>query len=76
VGRSGTTVDAYLVATGQATGRQAMMRSQSVGPPTLEQLAFEFDLSRGGHYSPPDLPVRVVGRAFDEPRLLFNAVVG
>jgi protein-tyrosine phosphatase len=74
VGRTGTMVAAYLVVTGQANGRQAMMRSLSVGPPSIEQLAFEYDLRRGRAYAPPRLAVRVVSRIFDQPRLSFNSI--
>jgi protein-tyrosine phosphatase len=77
VGRTGTMVSAYLVATGQADGRQAMMRSLSVGPPSLEQLAFEYDLGRGDDTGrPPDLALRMVSRVVDEPRLLINRLLG
>jgi protein-tyrosine phosphatase len=75
VGRTGTMVAAYLVSTGQATGRQAMMRNLSVGPPTLEQLAFEFDLSKNQVVGQPNVIVRVLSRTFDEPRQLWNAIV-
>jgi hypothetical protein len=69
-------VAAYLVSTGQATGRQAMMRNLSVWPPTLEQLAFEFDPSKNRTVGQPNVVVRVLSRTFDEPRQLWNAVVG
>ena len=74
VGRTGAMVSAFLVTTGQATGSQAMMRSLAVGPPSLEQLAFEYDMGRKSNYSQPHLAVRVISRVFCEPRLLFNAL--
>jgi len=40
-------VAADLVATGHSNGRQAMMRMLFIGPPSIEQLAFEYDLGRG-----------------------------
>lgn len=69
-------VAAYLVSTGQATGRQAMMRNLSVGPPTVEQLAFEYDLSKSGTVGQPNVAIRVLSRAFDEPRQLWHTIVG
>jgi hypothetical protein len=59
-----------LGATGQATGRQAMMRTLSVGPPSLEQLSFEYQMTRGDPYRSPPLPIRVLSRLYDEPRLI------
>lgn len=53
VGRTGTMVSAYLEATGQATGFQAMMRSLAIGPPSLEQLAFEYDMGQNDSYARP-----------------------
>jgi hypothetical protein len=46
-------VSAYLEATGQATGFQAMMRSLAIGPPSLEQLAFEYDMGQNDSYARP-----------------------
>ena len=40
VGRTGSVAAAYLVATGQASGVRATLRNLSVGPPSLEQIAF------------------------------------
>jgi protein-tyrosine phosphatase len=76
VGRTGTMVAAYLVSTGEATGRQAMMRNLSVGPPTIEQLAFEYDLAENRTVGQPNVAIRVLSRAFDEPRQLWNDIVG
>ena len=70
-------VAAHLVETGQATGRQAMMRSLSVGPPSIEQLAFEDRLAAGHDPGrPPNLAIRVVSQIFDEPRLLVDRLFG
>jgi protein tyrosine phosphatase (PTP) superfamily phosphohydrolase (DUF442 family) len=76
VGRTGTMVAAYLVGTGQATGRQAMMRNLSVGPPTLEQSAFEYYLGQSRALGQPNIVIRVLSRTFDEPRQLWHAVMG
>lgn len=73
VGRTGTLVAAYLVSTGQATGRQAMMRMLAVGPPSLAQLVFEYQLAHGEPVRSPDRFVDVVSRAFDEPRILMHS---
>ena len=53
-----------------------MMRSLAVGPPSLEQLAFEYDLGRKSSYAQPHLVVRDISFMFDEPRLHFNALFG
>ena len=45
VGRTGSMAAAYLVATGQASGIEATMRNLSVGPPSLEQIAFSVRLA-------------------------------
>jgi protein-tyrosine phosphatase len=75
VGRTGTMVSAYLVSTGQATGRQAMMRNLSVGPPTIEQLAFEYDLGKSQVVGQPNVVIRVLSRTFDEPRQLWTTIL-
>jgi len=48
-------VAADLVATGHSNGRQAMMRMLFIGSPSIEQLAFEYDLGRGRDYERPNL---------------------
>jgi hypothetical protein len=70
VGRTGAMVAAYLVASGEATGRGAMQRNLAIGPPSLEQLAFAARLDSGvGH--PPAL-VTAVSRVLDAPRRLWS----
>jgi protein tyrosine phosphatase (PTP) superfamily phosphohydrolase (DUF442 family) len=71
VGRTGSMVAAYLVATGQANGFEATARNLAVGPPSLEQIAFSASLagSRVGH---PPLPVVAVSRLLDAPRRLWS----
>ena len=70
VGRTGTMAAAYLVATGQATGRWAVERNLSVGPPSVEQLAFSVRLTRG-EVRRPSAPVVALSRAIDGPRRLW-----
>ena len=65
ISNPGRTGPGALPAIGQATGRQATMRNLAVGPPTIEQLAFEYSLGRDDTYSPPDLPIRLVSRLFE-----------
>jgi protein tyrosine phosphatase (PTP) superfamily phosphohydrolase (DUF442 family) len=71
VGRTGSMAAAYLVATGQADGLDATVQNLTVGPPSLEQLAFSAGLSRTDADRPP-LPVVVVSRVLDAPRRLFT----
>jgi protein-tyrosine phosphatase len=68
VGRTGAMVAAYLVATGQATGLQALARNLAVGPPSLEQAwwAGTRDLGR----RPPAVVVGL-SRFVDAPRRLL-----
>ncbi|MDQ3570207.1 MAG: dual specificity protein phosphatase family protein [Actinomycetota bacterium] len=73
VGRTGTMAAAYLVATGQATGREAVRRNLSVGPPSVEQLAFSARL-HGGEVRRPPAPVVVLSRALDGPRRLWARI--
>jgi hypothetical protein len=53
-----------------------MMRNLSVGPFTVEQLAFEFDLRNNGTVGQPNVATRALSRTFDEPRQLWNAIIG
>ncbi|MDQ3575457.1 MAG: dual specificity protein phosphatase family protein [Actinomycetota bacterium] len=73
VGRTGTMAAAYLVATGQATGRQAVGRNLSVGPPSLEQLAFSAGLD-GRDFRRPPAPVVALSRALDGPRRIWARI--
>ena len=67
VGRTGTMVAAYLVATGRANGMGAMRGNLSVGPPSLEQLAFAASLD-GTDVDAPPVPLVAVSRVLDAPR--------
>jgi protein tyrosine phosphatase (PTP) superfamily phosphohydrolase (DUF442 family) len=70
VGRTGTMAAAYLVKTGQASGLEALRRNLSVGPPSLEQIAFAAELS-GGRVEQPNTILTVVSRVLDAPRRLW-----
>lgn len=71
VGRTGAMSAAYLVATGQANGAQAMVRNLAVGPPSLEQLAFAIGLDGRDSDEPPRALV-AVSRVLDAPRRLWS----
>ncbi len=70
VGRTGTMAAAYLVKTGQASGLEALRRNLSVGPPSLEQIAFAADLS-GDDVAQPNTILTAVSRVLDGPRRLW-----
>jgi protein-tyrosine phosphatase len=59
VGRTGTMAAAYLVDRGAASGLQAVRRNLSVGPPSLEQIAFAAGLRSGSVRRPPAALVAV-----------------
>jgi protein-tyrosine phosphatase len=67
VGRTGAMTAAYLVRTGQATARQAAVRTVAVGPPSIEQVYYVLNVSRGDSDQPPDW-VRGISRLLDAPR--------
>lgn len=69
VGRTGTLVAAYLVATSQASEWTAMRRNLAVGPPSLEQLAFVAGLEQRDRPSPV---VVAASRVLDAPRRLWS----
>ncbi|MGH9244084.1 MAG: protein-tyrosine phosphatase family protein [Acidimicrobiales bacterium] len=73
VGRSGSMAAAYLVRTGQDSGVRAVARNLTVGPPSLEQLAFAAGLERDEIRRPP-LPVVALSRFLDAPRRLWSIV--
>jgi protein tyrosine phosphatase (PTP) superfamily phosphohydrolase (DUF442 family) len=75
VGRTGTMVAAYLVETGHASGLSAMRSNLSVGPPSLEQLAFAASLEPGDVDRPP-APVVAVSRVLDAPRRVWTRLTG
>ncbi|WP_329137201.1 dual specificity protein phosphatase family protein [Streptomyces sp. NBC_01476] len=67
VGRTGSMTAAYLVRTGQATARQAAVRTVAVGPPSIEQVYYVLNVSPGDSDQPPAL-IRGISRLFDAPR--------
>lgn len=69
VGRTGTMVAAYLVATGQSNEWTAMRRNLAVGPPSLEQLAFVAGLNDGDR---PNPVLVAASRMLDAPRRLWS----
>jgi protein tyrosine phosphatase (PTP) superfamily phosphohydrolase (DUF442 family) len=71
VGRTGSMAAAYLVGTGQASGFDTTIQNLSVGPPSLEQIAFSMGLS-GTDADRPPLPIVVVSRVLDAPRRFFT----
>jgi protein tyrosine phosphatase (PTP) superfamily phosphohydrolase (DUF442 family) len=73
VGRTGTMVAAYVVATGETNEWTAMRRNLSVGPPSLEQLAFVAGLEDGDRPGPV---VVAVSRVLDAPRRLWARLQG
>ncbi|MGH9282928.1 MAG: protein-tyrosine phosphatase family protein [Acidimicrobiales bacterium] len=70
VGRSGTMSAAYLVATGQATPKEALKRNLSVGPPSLEQISFSAGLTSDSMTKPAPLMV-AISRTLDAPRRIW-----
>jgi protein-tyrosine phosphatase len=71
VGRTGAMVGAYQVNTGELSGSAALRRNLSVGPPSLEQIAFVAKMGDGL----PDKPgavVTAVSRVLDAPRRLWS----
>lgn len=75
VGRTGTMVAAYLVKTGQANGLGAIRGNLSVGPPSLEQLAFAASLDGGDIHQPPTALV-AASRVLDAPRRIWTRLTG
>lgn len=67
VGRTGTMAAAYLVQADGVSGYEAMRRNLAVGPPSLEQLAFAFNLRDGSVRRPP-APLVALSRTLDAPR--------
>jgi protein-tyrosine phosphatase len=72
VGRTGSMASAYLVATGQATGGDALARSLAAGPPSLEQIFYIASLSVGDGDRPP-APIIAVSRVLDSPRRIWSS---
>lgn len=73
VGRTGAMVAAYLVATGQETPAGALRRNLSVGPPSLEQLAFVAELTPTEADRPNPI-VTGLSRVLDAPRRIWSNI--
>jgi protein-tyrosine phosphatase len=73
VGRTGAMVAAYLVATGQEDPAGALRRNLSVGPPSLEQLAFVADLTPTDADRPNPV-VTGLSRVLDAPRRIWSNI--
>ena len=67
VGRTGAMTAAYLVRTGQATSKQAALRTVAVGPPSIEQVYHVLTARRHDSDQPPVL-VSAISRLLDAPR--------
>ncbi|MDQ3951613.1 MAG: dual specificity protein phosphatase family protein [Actinomycetota bacterium] len=73
VGRTGAMVAAYLVATGQEDPSGALRRNLSVGPPSLEQLAFVAELTPTDA-GRPNAVVTGLSRVLDAPRRIWSNI--
>ena len=71
VGRTGAMVAVYEVSSGGADGLEAMKANLSVGPPSLEQLAFAARLQPGSINRPNPIVVGV-SRLLDAPRRTWH----
>lgn len=71
VGRTGTMAAAYTVRTGEDSGPEAVRRNLAVGPPSLEQIYYAYNLDRE-HADQPPLAVQAVSRMVDAPRRLMS----
>lgn len=71
VGRTGALTAWYLNATGQTGGTAALRHNLSVGPPSLEQIAFSVETA-GGSYDRPGVGVTVLSRVLDGPRRIWH----
>jgi protein tyrosine phosphatase (PTP) superfamily phosphohydrolase (DUF442 family) len=75
VGRTGSMSAAYQVWMGENSTAGALVENMSIGPPTLEQVAFTLGLESGKADEPP-IPVVVASRVLDAPRQLWNTIFG
>lgn len=75
VGRTGTMAAAYLVATDQADPVSALRRNLSVGPPSLEQIAFSAGL-KGSVVTRPATLLVALSRTLDAPRRIWVNLQG
>ena len=73
VGRTGSMVAAYLVATGQASPTQALRHNLSVGPPSLEQVSY-MAMMDAGEFERPNAALTAASRVLDAPRRIWSRV--
>lgn len=71
VGRTGAMSAAWLVASGEAGATEAMRRNLSIGPPSLEQLAWVANLGVAG-FDKPNAAIVAISRTLDAPRRLWS----
>ena len=71
VGRTGALTAFYLNATGQTDGTGALRHNLSVGPPSLEQIAFSVKTA-GGSYDRPGVGITALSRVLDGPRRIWH----
>ncbi|WP_233580451.1 fused DSP-PTPase phosphatase/NAD kinase-like protein [Streptomyces triticirhizae] len=67
VGRTGSLTSAYLVHTGQASSREAVVRTLAVGPPSIEQVYYILTSGDLDADQPPTA-VEGISRLLDAPR--------
>jgi protein-tyrosine phosphatase len=72
VGRTGSIVASYLVATGKASPKDALRRNLTVGPPSLEQVSYVAHLD--ADFDRPNPGLVAVSRLLDAPRRLWARV--
>ena len=72
VGRTGSMVASYLVATGKASPREALEKNLAVGPPSLEQVSYVARLD--GDFDRPNPGLVAVSRFLDAPRRIWSRV--
>jgi protein-tyrosine phosphatase len=72
VGRTGSMVAAYLVATGQASPSAALKHNLSVGPPSLEQVTYMATMD--AEFERPNAALTAASRVLDAPRRIWSRV--
>jgi hypothetical protein len=73
VGRTGTLVAAYLIRHG-VDPLTALHHNLSVGPPSLEQVAYVLAAVLGDEPDQPGAMVSALSRVVDGPRRLFTVI--
>jgi len=76
VGRTGSMAAAYVIRSGQASPLAALHANLSVGPPSLEQLAFVMGLARNRAVEQPAVAVSTISRLLDAPRRIWTVLSG